>query len=88
MVVAYVQGMEKQDIITGIIIGLLAITAIVGVIRLAFAGRETLRSDNKLVNAGLTLWIADHLLGVIIGIVILAVVAWGLVTYLLHFGLK
>ena len=84
--------MEKQDIIAGIIIGLAAIAAIIGVIWLAFAGRaalnQTLHTDNKLVNAGLTLWIADHLLGAIIGILLLAVVVWGLVTYLLHFGLK
>ena len=80
--------MEKQDIITGVVIGLAAIAAIVGVIWLAFAGREALSTGNKLVNAGLTLWIADHLLSAILAIIILSVVAWGIVTYLLHFGFR
>jgi uncharacterized membrane protein len=80
--------MEKSDIIAGIVIGLLAIAAIVGVVRLAFAGREMLSTGNKLVNAGLTVWIAEHLVGAIFGIVILAVVIYGVILYLMHFGLK
>jgi uncharacterized membrane protein len=80
--------MEKSDIIVGIVIGLLAIAAIVGVVRLAFVGKEMLSTGNKLVNAGLTLWIAEHLVGAIFGIVILAVVIYGVILYLMHFGLK
>jgi ABC-type Na+ efflux pump permease subunit len=80
--------MDKTDIIIGIIIGAVALAAIVGVIILAFVGRETLHTGNKLVNAGLTLWIAQHLLAVIFGIFILAVVIYGIILYLTHFGFK
>jgi hypothetical protein len=80
--------MEKSDIIVGIIIGLLMLAAIAGVIYLAFIGKEALNTGNKLVNAGLTLWIAEHLLGAIFGIVILSVVLYGVIVYLMHFGLK
>lgn len=80
--------MEKADMIVGIVIGLVALGAIAGVIRLAFAGKEALHTGNKLVNAGLTLWIADHLIGVIVGILIAAVVLWGVIVYLMHFGFK
>lgn len=80
--------MEKSDMIAGIVVGLLAIAAIAGVIHLAFTGKETLHTDNKLVNAGLVLWIANHLAGAIFGIIIAAVVLWGVIVYLMHFGLK
>jgi hypothetical protein len=80
--------MEKSDIILGIIIGVLMLAAIAGVVYLAFAGREALHTGNKLVNAGLTLWIAEHLLGAIFGIVILSVVVYGVILYLMHFGFK
>jgi hypothetical protein len=80
--------MEKSDMIAGIVICLVALAAIGGVIRLAFAGKEALHTGNKLVNAGLTLWIAEHLLGVIFGIIILSVVLWGVIVYLMHFGTK
>jgi hypothetical protein len=80
--------MEKTDIIIGIVIGLITLAAIAGVIYLAFVGREALRTGNKLVNAGLTLWIAEHLLGAIFGIIILAVVLYGIIVYLVHFGFK
>jgi hypothetical protein len=80
--------MEKWDIIVGVIIGAVAIAAIAGVVWLAFAGREALGTGSKLVNAGLTLWIAEHLLGAIFGIFIIAVVVYGLILYLMHFGAK
>ena len=80
--------MEKSDLIVGIIIGIVALAAIAGVIWLAFAGREALHTDNKLVNAGLTIWIADHLLGAILGIIIVSAALWGAIVYLMHFGLK
>lgn len=82
------KSMEKWDIIAGIVIGLVALGAIAGVIYLAFAGKEALHTDNKLVNAGLILWIADHLVGAILGIIIVSVVLWGVIVYLLHFGFK
>ncbi len=82
------KSMEKSDLIVGIIVGLVALAAIAGVIWLAFAGREALHTGNKLVNAGLTLWIADHLLGAILGIIILSVALWGVIVYLMHFGFK
>ncbi len=78
--------MEKADLIVGIAIGLVALAAIGGAIWLAFAGREALHTDNKLVNAGLTLWIADHLVSAILGIIILSVALWGVIVYLMHFG--
>ena len=80
--------MEKWDIVVGIIIGLVALGAIAGVIYLAFAGKEALHTDNKLVNAGLILWIADHLLSAILGIIIVSVALWGIIVYLMHFGFK
>jgi hypothetical protein len=80
--------MEKSDLIVGIMVAVVMIAAIVGVVWLAFEGREALKTGNKLVNAGLTVWIAEHLLAAIFGIVILAVVVWGLIVYLMHFGLK
>ena len=80
--------MEKSDLIVGIVIGLVALAAIAGVIWLAFVGREALHTDNKLVNAGLVLWIADHLLSAILGIIIGSVVLWGIIVYLMHFGFK
>ena len=80
--------MEKSDMIVGIVIGVVALAAIAGVIWLAFAGKEALHTDNKLVNAGLILWIADHLLGAILGIVIVSVALWGVIVYLMHFGFK
>ncbi len=80
--------MEKSDIIVGIVVGLIALGAIAGVIYLAFVGREALHTDNKLVNAGLVLWIADHLVSAILGIIILSVALWGIIVYLLHFGFK
>ncbi len=80
--------MEKWDIIVGIIIGLVALGAIAGVVYLAFVGREALHTDNKLVNAGLILWITDHLLSAILGIIIASVVLWGIIVYLMHFGFK
>jgi hypothetical protein len=80
--------MEKSDIIIGIIIGLVALAAVAGVVWLAFMGREALGTGNKLINAGLTVWIAGHLLGVIFGIFIVAVVVYGVILYLSHFGLK
>jgi hypothetical protein len=80
--------MERSDIVVGVIVGAIMLAAIAGVIRLAMVGREALRTDNKLVNAGLTLWIAENLLGVIFGIVILSVVVYGIVLYLMHFGFK
>ncbi len=82
------KSMERSDMIVGIVIGLVALAAIAGVIWLAFVGREALHTDNKLVNAGLTLWIADHLLGAILGIIIVSVVLWGVIVYLMHFGFK
>jgi hypothetical protein len=80
--------MARSDSIVGIVVGVIMIAAIVGVIWLAFAGREAMHTGNKLVNAGLTLWIAQNLIGVIFGIVILSVVVYGLIVYLMHFGLK
>jgi hypothetical protein len=80
--------MEKSDLIAGIVIGLLALAAIAGVIWLAFAGKEALHTGNKLVNAGLILWIANHLIGAIFGIIVFAIVVYGVVVYLMHFGLK
>jgi hypothetical protein len=80
--------MEKSDIIVGVIIGVLMLAAIAGVIWLAFAGREALHTGNKLVNAGLTLWIANNLMGAIFGIVIISVVVYGVILYLMHFGVK
>ncbi len=80
--------MEKSDLIVGIVIGLAALAAIAGAIYLAYLGREALHTGNKLVNAGVVVWLADHLLSAILGIVILSVVLWGLVVYLMHFGLK
>lgn len=74
--------------IVGIIIGVVAVAAIVGVVHLAFVGREALQTDNKLVNAGLVLWIADHLVSAILGIVIVSVALWGVIVYLMHFGFK
>ena len=74
--------------IVGIVIGLIALGAIAGVVHLAFMGREALHTDNKLVNAGLTLWIADHLVSAILGIIIVSVALWGIIVYLLHFGFK
>ncbi len=80
--------MEKSDLIVGIIIGLVALAAIGGAIYLAFLGREVLHTDNKLVNTGLVLWLADHLLSAILGIIISSVVLWGVIVYLMHFGFK
>jgi ABC-type Na+ efflux pump permease subunit len=80
--------MEKSDIIVGIVVGLLALAAIGGVIWLAFAGKEALHTGNKLVNAGLILWIANHLIGAIFGIILSAIVVYGLIVYLMHFGFK
>jgi len=80
--------MEKSDIIVAVAIGAVALAAIVGVVRLAFAGRAALHTDNKLVNAGLTLWIADHLVGVILGIVLISVALFGVILYLMQFGTK
>lgn len=80
--------MERSDIILAVVIILVALAAIVGVIWLAFVGREALHTDNKLVNAGLTLWIADNLIGVILGIIVLSAVLYGVILYLMHFGLK
>ena len=80
--------MEKWDLIVGIIIGVVALGAIAGVIYLAFAGKEALHTGNKLLNAGLILWIADHLLSTILAIVMLSVALWGVIVYLMHFGLK
>jgi hypothetical protein len=80
--------MEKSDIIVGVVIGVLMIAAIIGVIYLAFMGKEALHTDNKLINAGLILWIAEHLIGVIFGIIILSVVLYGVIVYLMHFGFK
>jgi hypothetical protein len=80
--------MEKSDIIIGIVIGVAALAAVAGVIYLAFMGKEALSTGSKLLNAGLVLWIAQHLLGVIFGIFIIAVVIYGLILYLSHFGLK
>jgi ABC-type Na+ efflux pump permease subunit len=80
--------MEKSDIIIGVVIGVVALAAIAGVIWLAFLGREALHTDNKLVNAGIILWIADHLVSAILGIIIISVVIYGVILYLLHFGFK
>ena len=80
--------MEKLDIIVGIVIGLIMLAAIAGVIYLAFVGKEALHTDNKLVNAGLILWIADHLVSAILGIIIVSVALYGVVVYLMHFGFK
>lgn len=80
--------MEKSDMIVGIVIGLVALAAIAGVTYLAFAGREALHTGNKLVNAGVVLWIADHLVSAILGIIILSVALWGVIVYLMHFGFK
>jgi ABC-type transport system involved in cytochrome c biogenesis permease subunit len=80
--------MEKSDLIVGIVIGILMLAAIAGVIWLAFAGREALHTGNKLVNAGLTIWIAQHLMSAIFGIIILSVALWGVIVYLMHFGFK
>jgi hypothetical protein len=82
------KSVEKTDIIIGIVIGVVMLAAIVGVICLAFVGREALHTGNKLVNAGLTLWIAQHLIGAIFGIIILSVVLYGIILYLTHFGFK
>ncbi len=80
--------MERSDIIVGIVISVVALAAIAGAIYLAFLGRQALHTDNKLVNAGLTLWIADHLVSVILGIILLSVVIYGLIVYLMHFGFR
>lgn len=80
--------MERADMIVGIVIGVMALAAIVGTIYLAFVGREALHTDNKLINAGLVLWIADHLVSAILGIIIVSVVLWGVIVYLMHFGAR
>lgn len=80
--------MEKSDIVIAVVVGLIAIAAIAGVVWLAFAGREALLTGNKLVNAGLTLWIANNLMSVILGIIVLSVALFGVVVYLTHFGMK
>ena len=80
--------MEKTDMIVGIIIGLVALAAIGGAIYLAHLGREALHTDNKLVNAGLVLWIANHLVSAILGIIIVSGALWGLIVYLMKFGFK
>ncbi len=80
--------MEKSDMIVGIVIGLVALLAIAGAIYLAYIGREALHTDNKLVNAGLFLWIADHLVSAILGIIIASVALWGIIVYLMRFGFK
>ena len=82
------KSMEKMDIIVGIVVGLVALGAIAGVIYLAFLGKEALHTDNKLVNAGLILWIADHLVSAILGIIIVSVALYGIILYLMHFGFK
>lgn len=80
--------MEKLDMIVGIVIGVVALLAIAGAIYLANLGREALHTDNKLVNAGLVLWLANHLISAILGIIILSVALWGVIVYLMHFGFK
>lgn len=80
--------MEKADMIVGIVIGVIALAAIAGAIYLAVAGKEALHTDNKLVNAGLFLWIADHLVSAILGIIVVSVALWGVIVYLMHFGFK
>ncbi len=80
--------MEKSDMIVGIIIGLVMLAAIAGVIYLAFLGKEALHTDNKLVNAGLIIWLANHLVSAILGIIIVSVALWGVIVYLMHFGFK
>ncbi len=80
--------MEKADIIVGIVIGLIALCTIAGAIYLAYLGKEALHTDNKLVNAGLVLWLADHLVSAILGIIVCSVVLYGVIVYLMHFGFK
>lgn len=80
--------MAKSDIIVAVVVGITALAAIAGVIRLAFVGREALHTGNKLVNAGLTLWIADHLISAILCIIVLSVALYGVILYLIHFGVK
>lgn len=80
--------MDRSDIIVAVIVGIVALAAIAGVIWLAFVGREALQIGNKLVNAGIILWIADHLISAILCIIVFSVVLYGVILYLMHFGVK
>ncbi|MDR2953980.1 MAG: hypothetical protein LBV43_02755 [Prevotella sp.] len=80
--------MDKSDIILAAIMGLVALCTIGGAIYLAYLGREALHTDSKIINAGLTLWIADHLISIILGIIVFFGVLYGIILYLIHFGFK
>jgi hypothetical protein len=80
--------MSKSDIILAVIIGLVALCTIGGTIYLAYLGREALHTDSRIINAGLALWIADHLIAAILGIIVFFGVLYGILLYLIHFGFK